>query len=266
MADLSTIHLLREADGVYFGDVTYAPGSVLGPRQQADFQVVVLYHGALTLTVDGRALDVPVRTVLLLKPGHQEQFVFSASRPSRHVWCTVAARHLADVAAHLEAHGWLLPLTAPVQALLDIGLAAPEPGLALRDRVVVTTGRLLMTQIALEAEQRTTIARVPAALLAAQGFIHDTLGEPLNVATIARAANVSPQHLARLFRDHIGTSPMRYVWERRRERGAEMLIQTGLAVGEIALLLGYQTPYHFSRAIRERYGVSPRGLRQRSWG
>jgi AraC family transcriptional regulator of arabinose operon len=266
MPNLSTIHLLREADGVYFGDVTYSPGSTLGPRLQGDFQVVILLHGALTLTVDGQALDVPVGTLVLLKPGHQEHFAFSPSLPSRHVWCTVAVRHLTELATRLQAQGRLSPLTKPLQALMDIGLAMPEPGLALRDRVLVTTGQLLMHQVALEAEQRTTVAHAPAALLAAQRYIHESLGEHLDVTTIARAANVSPQHLARLFRYHVGTSPMRYVWERRRERGAEMLIQTGLAVGEIALLLGYQTAYHFSRAVRERYGVSPRGLRQRSWG
>jgi AraC-like DNA-binding protein len=55
------------------------------------------------------------------------------------------------------------------------------------------------------------------------------------------------------------------VWEVRTRRGALLLRETGLTVGEVAFRCGFQTPFHFSRWVRELFGVSPRALRAKAW-
>jgi transcriptional regulator GlxA family with amidase domain len=60
-------------------------------------------------------------------------------------------------------------------------------------------------------------------------------------------------------------TPIRHVWEARTRRGAQLLRETGLTVGEVAFRCGFQTPFHFSRWVRELYGVPPRALRTKAW-
>ena len=76
---------------------------------------------------------------------------------------------------------------------------------------------------------------------------------------------MTPQHLVKLFNQHLRSTPMRFVWNARLRRGVELLMQSGLTVSEVAEQCGFQTPFHFSRLVKQRYHLSPKELRRRAW-
>ncbi|CAB3767718.1 helix-turn-helix domain-containing protein [Paraburkholderia humisilvae] len=100
-----------------------------------------------------------------------------------------------------------------------------------------------------------------ATLFRAKRFIAQNLRSPdLTVSLIASAVCVSDTHLSRLFRAE-GESVMRYVWESRLVLAADILKRNDkgrVQISDIAYRCGFSTASHFSRAFRERYGVSPR--------
>ncbi|MFC0403349.1 helix-turn-helix domain-containing protein [Paraburkholderia rhizosphaerae] len=100
-----------------------------------------------------------------------------------------------------------------------------------------------------------------ATLFRAKRFIAQNLRSPgLTVPLIASAVCVSDAHLSRLFRAE-GESVMRYVWASRLALAADIIKRSDKAhvqIGDIAYRCGFSTPAHFSRAFRERYGLSPR--------
>src|ERR1700744_4174505 len=99
-----------------------------------------------------------------------------------------------------------------------------------------------------------------ATLLRAKRLIAQNLrNAELDVPAIAAAVHVSSSQLTRLFRAK-GETVMRYVWKCRLALAAELLQQSGvtqLQMAEIAYQCGFSSPAHFSRAFKERYGVSP---------
>jgi len=100
-----------------------------------------------------------------------------------------------------------------------------------------------------------------ATLFRAKRFIAQNLcNSELSVPLIAKSVFVSDAHLSKLFRGD-GESPMRYLWRRRLELAAELL-ERGLAshtrISEIALRCGFSNAGHFSRAFKQRYGMTPR--------
>ena len=107
---------------------------------------------------------------------------------------------------------------------------------------------------------------LPEPLQRAVEQIEKRYGSACSVDVLARAAGVSGAHLIRLFRQHLGTTPMRSVWKRRVEAGAQMLGETGLGISEVAYQCGFQTPFHFSRMLKKHFGQSPRSYRRQTWG
>jgi AraC family transcriptional regulator of arabinose operon len=99
----------------------------------------------------------------------------------------------------------------------------------------------------------------------AQRYIEQNLAEALDLSQIAAATGVTPQYLTRLFRRELHITPMRYLWQLRTQRGVELLEDTGLSISEIADRVGFQSPFHFSRLVRQQHGCGPRELRQRLW-
>ena len=93
-------------------------------------------------------------------------------------------------------------------------------------------------------------------------YIRSHLQEPLKIQDIAAAAAVSESECSRCFRGTIGTSPMRYVYQLRLQRAAELLAGTEQKVAEIGAECGFQEMSYFARAFRKQYGLTPSAYRQ----
>jgi transcriptional regulator GlxA family with amidase domain len=92
--------------------------------------------------------------------------------------------------------------------------------------------------------------------------IDDQLEAPLDVAGLAAAVNLSPSRFAYLFRREIGTSPARFVKQRRLDRARDLLETTFLSVKEVMASVGFSDASHFTRNFRQHHGLAPREWRQ----
>ena len=82
-----------------------------------------------------------------------------------------------------------------------------------------------------------------------QGRDRPPLREPLDIATLARAALASEAHFIRSFKREFGETPHRYLQRRRIERAADALRETDTPVTQIALDVGFTSIGWFSTAF-----------------
>lgn len=78
---------------------------------------------------------------------------------------------------------------------------------------------------------------------------------------MARAANLSKFHFARVFAAAYGETPREYLSRRRIERAKDLLRAANLTVTEICMLVGFESLGSFSRRFRELVGCSPSDYR-----
>lgn len=90
------------------------------------------------------------------------------------------------------------------------------------------------------------------------------LGPRPHVSQLAALAHMSEGSFRSAFVRTTGSSPRRYLEERRMAQAARALVETDRTVAEISQAVGYDDPYHFSRVFRRVHGVSPRGYRRRA--
>src|SRR4030095_5898294 len=98
-------------------------------------------------------------------------------------------------------------------------------------------------------------------LLRARDLADARYREPLDVATLARAAHVSPAHFTREFRRAFGETPHRYLLTRRLERAAALLRNTDRTVADICLSVGLTSVGSFTTSFGKLYGMSPPAYR-----
>ena len=87
-------------------------------------------------------------------------------------------------------------------------------------------------------------------------FCRTSLARPIGVDEMASAAGLSRYHFSRRFQKARGVSPARFLAELRMQE-AVRLIQTNLAVKDVALRCGFHDPNYFCKAFRRTFGVSP---------
>jgi AraC-like DNA-binding protein len=88
------------------------------------------------------------------------------------------------------------------------------------------------------------------------------LDYPWTVAELARRSHLSEEHVRRLFRTHLGRSPMRHLTYLRMRHAAALLSSETYTVGAVAARVGYANEFAFSTAFKRSTGRSPSAYRR----
>jgi AraC-like DNA-binding protein len=239
-----------------FGVAYYIPGGACGWRTQPDFQIVVILKGSAEVYLNKEApLRLGTGEAILLRPYTQELILFDRKSETHHTWISVTASAVPDsLQERIYSSPNLIHNTSTVNQLIEIGMKE-------QDHILID--QLGIAGLAAFCAVRSKPVRT--SLLNALEYIDTNLARPMTVDQVADAAFVSPQHLARLFKSEFNTTPSRYIWETRTKKGLELLRSTGLSISEISYQLGFQSPFHFSRLVRQATGEAPKVFREKQW-
>lgn len=94
-------------------------------------------------------------------------------------------------------------------------------------------------------------------------FIHEHFHENLDLARIARAADIGERECLRCFKRAIQTSPMQYLLKYRITQGASMLLRSPhSSISSIAGMCGFSSPSNFSQMFARFFKCTPREYRK----
>lgn len=88
--------------------------------------------------------------------------------------------------------------------------------------------------------------------------IRANLERTITLDELASEVAMSPSHFGRVFKETVGETPMQYVLSYRVEQAIQMLEDTTLPLGEIAIACGFADQAHFSRSFKKVVGKTPR--------
>lgn len=251
-----------------FGKAVYFPGGHNGPRIQNSFQLVVLLGGSLRVTVEETPHELAPGDALLLHPGRREYFQFSATRESEHSWCQVAPGCLSrgDKRLLATAEG-VRKAPSAVHVLIEEGLSTGHDEEAALGEAMLAMGRACLLRFAAEVRllDRRESAPPHPALERAQEVAEVHFAELHSAEELARRVGVSVSQLRALCRQAGRESPSDMIWRLKAEHAIQMLRSTGFTLGEISEACGYANPFHLSRSVKARTGLSPRHLRRGEW-
>jgi AraC-like DNA-binding protein len=116
--------------------------------------------------------------------------------------------------------------------------------------------RLLRSEAA--AAVRNGVGRADAGpILESMQYIRQHHAQKLTVPALARRARMSESHYAHRFSAVARISPMRFLREVRLEQARERLLGEGARASEIASQVGFESPAHFTREFKRRFGLPP---------
>ncbi|MGO4107034.1 helix-turn-helix domain-containing protein [Paenibacillus sp. YAF4_2] len=247
------------------GSVVYPPGGKFGPRIQPDIQLVMLYTGEMSVSIDGREIHAQPGHVVILLPGHEEQFVFSKTEDTWHRWIAVHVPEFDEEAREsLRLLPECLPLTEDMNRLTDLILRLQRDTSA-SDPLLLQLGLAALHLYPVESKRVMQQREKHPAIYSALSWIQEHYAEDVALKDMAASANVSPEHLVRLFKQYELTTPFQYLWSYRINKAVELLNNTGLTITEIASRCGFKTSHHFARQLKEATGRTASEIRQLSW-
>jgi AraC-like DNA-binding protein len=96
-------------------------------------------------------------------------------------------------------------------------------------------------------------ARIGPALRA----MHKEIGRPWTVGALADTVQLSRSAFALRFRQRVGQAPLEYLTRWRMHKAGHLLRQEGMALGQVADRVGYESEAAFCKAFKRATGVTP---------
>ncbi|WP_193106646.1 AraC family transcriptional regulator [Brachybacterium sp. FME24] len=245
-------------------------------------------EGAGVIRSRGEEFRMTAGTALRLPWGHDVEYRADRTSPFRLGTVHVVPRYdhgapVVPLVAHLpgdplledparsgthgsavEGPGADLPLqvdafTGVARRLADLGRYVVEryTEAAFDEQVFRALGDILVAEGAEWAGVTGPESRAPTSLGLMTAYVTENLRAPLRVADVAAAGGCSTSTAQRLFVRHLGSSVTAWVRSARMQEAATLLRTTGLRVGEVARLVGYEDQLYFSRVFRARFSVPP---------
>ncbi|AKQ65922.1 Transcriptional regulator, AraC family [Myxococcus hansupus] len=172
-----------------------------------------------------------------------------------------------------HARAWIETLWGPLQSDGHALMASlPEEHLrivagfltsarAIQDRHAARVAKLLQEPgRSRAARQRGGLS--PAALHRVKLYVEAHLARRIPVGELARRAGLSVFHFTRAFRQSTGMTPHAWVQQQRVERARDLLSQSSLPLGDIALAVGFGSQSHFTTVFRRITGLTPAVIRR----
>lgn len=240
----------------FVGYYAYPPGSVFGPYLTTKAEIVWIEEGGAAVTTDGMSHRLRPGSVLVSPEGTRTRYEWDAKRPSRHGIIALDCPSLSlgsadlpmgDVVPALLRHVVHLELTRPddwsnqaVQAI-DVALRALGVDRTPADSLL---GPVVLASLDAVRERWPFQGPWPA----------------ISLDELASEAAVTPEHLCRAWTKEVGVSPVAALRFVRLHRAAFMLNRGGISVTDLGRLVGFDNPFHFSRAFKNAFGQSPRAF------
>ncbi|MBQ9143035.1 MAG: helix-turn-helix transcriptional regulator [Lachnospiraceae bacterium] len=94
-------------------------------------------------------------------------------------------------------------------------------------------------------------------LLPVLDYIDENFRTDFPLTILAKQAEVTPQHLCRVFKETMNMRPLEYLTKRRLQEAKRLLQRTELPIAEIALQSGFPDAGYFSTVFKKYEGVTP---------
>jgi len=103
---------------------------------------------------------------------------------------------------------------------------------------------------------------LPEQLMRAIHYMEQNLSNPLHLEKIAREACLSKYHFCRMFKKHVGLSPIQFMLNMRICQATFLLCCTEFPVSRVALRSGYNDLSEFNKHFKKVTGFTPSAYRK----
>jgi AraC-like DNA-binding protein len=250
-----------EAWGLYAVAIRSGPGPI--PPLPKAWSLQYLVRGAATLVAPGRRRQrLEAGDVVLIGPSAKPISLVPDPSRNNHI-------HAVDFAGAIierwDRANFFGTLPKVVHAGFDenllglvaklVELARSDPPSASRLMSGLLSNFLARLEIASRLGIGTGIQR--QLVQDARYLLSDPLQDQYALDAVADQLGVSYSWFRRSFRIQTGQTPLEYRTQKRLERAFQLLADSSLPVGAIALRLGFSSQSYFTRMFRRETGLSP---------
>ncbi|MBQ7408548.1 MAG: AraC family transcriptional regulator [Clostridia bacterium] len=232
-------------------------------RKHSDYFVLeYVVSGKGYVTCNDEEYEVNEDCIYLLQPGTQHHYGADKKNPYQKIWINFFSSVFGDIfAAYGLSDKVIFKNTGCKQyfdELLQIAQKSSD-----NEKVYLQISKVLFAITLTLAKQIADNSEVSTTANLVKNALDNCLYRKITVEELAKEINVSKSQMTREFKKHFGTSPYKYLLDKKLAIAKHLLVATNMRIKEISDRLGFSDEYYFSNLFKERVGSSPRDYRSK---
>jgi len=256
----------------YAGVTSYQYGKVFERKSDFSYWAIgYIHHGTIQIEKEGQAYVWPSRIFSITEPNISYNMKYGTQQEPlcKESWVIFTPR---------DSWGALMNWPEIAPGLMRLSVLDPETEAEMLDLLQAVNTYIngvlpdknffaenILERFLLLAHLNNPMthhARISKPILATMNFIVQNYAKEITVKQLSEKANLSPSRFAHLFRQQVGTTPVKYLEQYRMEKARQLLLSSQKAISEIAEEVGFNCPFYFSTRFRKHTRKNPKAFRE----
>lgn len=221
-----------------------------------------ILFGKGTLTLDGVVYNLSKGNIFYIPPDVSANYVPDKNDPWVYVWLGFEGEYADKILKHCGIDGAhpiftgdkKMALKAHFNNLADCKNLTDE----LDMNCMSVALKIFWEMMNLNKENAThTLSAKEIHVQEAKQYIENNYRFPITVQDIADSLGLTPNYLANIFNEVLGTSPKKYLIQCRIDSACNMLSGSKMRIKDVAERVGYKNQLHFSAEFKRVKQLSP---------
>lgn len=220
-------------------------------------QIVISGHGFHTINETTHVLKAG--QCILYTPGEPQHIIHYGSDNAVVLWLHFSGYGAAEVVTDLKL-GSIHTLCSTSGLKTRLLQMAREIRSLMPDNDYLCQGYLLQFLVTLSRNFKENSSHSHHADKIAPALNHmmaEYAAQELTNSDYAQMCYMSESRFSHIFKEFTGTTPNKFIEQKRIEAAKDLLLSSALSISEVAFAVGYKDPYYFSRVFQKNVGVSP---------
>lgn len=242
---------LYDLNPVIFGHESCKPTHSYGPAVRSYWLLHYVVSGKGFFTRDGITYEINKGSLFVIPPYLETYYEADASDPWSYIWIGFTTNtHVPSCFSEPHKH-----CPEAERIFEEMKLCSKKT----KGKVEYLLAKLWELVSYLSDDKKTTVGYVEGAIQC----MKNEYMNPLSVSEIAGRFNLDRSYFSNLFKAEMGISPGKYLANLRLANAAELLTKHGMSPSVAAISCGFSDIYHFSKAFKKHFGLSPRAYKDR---
>lgn len=241
-------------------------GYSMGPLVRRNYLMHHVFAGKGTLTVHGKTYAIQTGDTFLITPNTVAHYEADVEEPWEYYWVGFDGAEVKNLIDRTDFSADCAVIQSGQSEVLKNLLMRlyGASGNTFHHQIRMVGYLYLILSVLLETAHKPQIPVDISMTYSkkAVDYIAAHYEKHITITDIAAELGVSRSHLYRVFVRHMGESPKVYLERFRIQQACILLVQTVLAVNEVANSVGYDDQLHFSKVFKKMKGVSPKEYRR----
>jgi AraC-like DNA-binding protein len=256
------------------------------PNKHDNYELVYMKTGNTIFEIAGQPVEMGPNDIIIIKPGQPHKFMvkskivseflvfnFKFENKKTHGFSEVPVEDFLNFVSGKESGHYISLKVSQKNEIIYVmnrilkEREGTEIGSEFLSQLLVMELFVLISR-ALKMEWESSIKskspKLKELIEISVKFIRNNFERDISLGDIARYVFLSPSYYTRAFKEEMKTSPINFLLKVRVDRACELLSESELKIGDIALSVGFSNQQRFNEIFKKYTGLTPLQYRKQN--